>query len=211
MKKSILTLTALLSLTFSAQTIQAQESQTIQLENCEKTAEVLSQQRQLWDDHMMWSKIALASLTDGHPDEKAALTRLLHNQDEIGNWYKTYYGDDFGNQLAKLLREHILGAGGIVESLKKNDQKNYDLGMAAAYDKVAEISKLLADANPNLEYRQLKEYFEMHLQMVTEQVTARINKDWEKEIKFCDDGRDHMKKMADYLTKGLYQQFPEKF
>jgi hypothetical protein len=51
----------------------------------------------------------------------------------------------------------------------------------------------------------------MHLKMITDDVVARINKDWDGSIIAFDKGEDHIIKLADTLTEGIIKQFPNQF
>jgi hypothetical protein len=44
----------------------------------------------------------------GLKDQKHILARLLHNQEDLGNIIKPYYGEEAGTKLTALLKEHIL-------------------------------------------------------------------------------------------------------
>ena len=50
-----------------------------------------------------------------------------------------------------------------------------------------------------------------HLDFVTAQVTARLNKDWKADVANYDKGEDHMIKFSDIISNGIVKQFPEKF
>lgn len=50
-----------------------------------------------------------------------------------------------------------------------------------------------------------------HLQLLTDAVVARLNKDWKAAIKAYDQGEDHIIKLADVLSDGIIKQFPKKF
>ena len=50
-----------------------------------------------------------------------------------------------------------------------------------------------------------------HLQFVTDQVVARLNKDWKADISSYDKGEEHMIHFADILSEGIIKQFPDKF
>ncbi|HEY5524645.1 MAG TPA: glycosyltransferase, partial [Clostridium sp.] len=65
------------------------------------------QQRQLWSDHVSWTRSFIVSDLASLEDKDPVLQRLLKNQDDIGNSIKPYYGEEAGNALSKLLREHI--------------------------------------------------------------------------------------------------------
>jgi len=67
--------------------------------------------RELWSDHIVYTRNFIVSASAALPDTAEALQRLLRNQDEIGEAVKPYYGDAAGTQLASLLRNHIQLAG----------------------------------------------------------------------------------------------------
>lgn len=67
--------------------------------------------RELWSDHIMYTRSFIVSTAAGLPDTAEVLQRLLRNQDEIGEAIKPYYGDPAGSQLTSLLRSHIQLAG----------------------------------------------------------------------------------------------------
>jgi hypothetical protein len=64
-------------------------------------------ERKLWIDHVGWTRNFIVSDLAALPDKEILLQRLLKNQDDIGASIKPYYGDESGNKLTKLLREHI--------------------------------------------------------------------------------------------------------
>ncbi|HWC73145.1 MAG TPA: hypothetical protein VG454_04340 [Gemmatimonadales bacterium] len=63
--------------------------------------------RELWTDHIVYTRGLIVSATAGLQDTAEVAQRLLRNQDEIGEAIKPYYGDAAGTQLASLLRNHI--------------------------------------------------------------------------------------------------------
>ena len=67
--------------------------------------------RELWTDHVVYTRDFIVSTTAGLPDTAEVVQRLLRNQDEIGESVRPYYGDAAATQLASLLRNHIQLAG----------------------------------------------------------------------------------------------------
>jgi hypothetical protein len=67
--------------------------------------------RELWSDHIVYTRGFIVSATAGNADTAEVLQRLLRNQDELGEAIKPYYGEEAGTQLASLLRNHIQLAG----------------------------------------------------------------------------------------------------
>jgi hypothetical protein len=167
--------------------------------------------RKLWEDHIVYTRNYVISATSNLPDAQPVLDRLLRNQDDIGNAIAPYYGADAAKKLSTLLREHITIAGAVVKAAMAGDQTT----LKAQQDKWSangkSIAVFLSGANPNWKQADLEQMMQMHLDLLTKQVTARINKDWAADIKAYDDGTDHILKMADALSDGIEKQFPDKF
>jgi hypothetical protein len=51
----------------------------------------------------------------------------------------------------------------------------------------------------------------MHLSTTTNEVVARLTKNWDEDVRAYDALSDHILKMSDALTDGIVRQFPEKF
>ena len=170
-----------------------------------------SRQRQLWQEHVFWTRSYLVSATEGLKDKDAVLKRLLQNQIDIGNSIKPYYGEAAGNQLAKLLTEHIVIAGQLIDALSKGDQARAQKFNKEWYRNADDIAKFLSKANPNWTEQGLKDLLYMHLKILTSEVAARLKKDWPGEIAAFDTGIKHIIVLADALTTGIMKQFPNQF
>ena len=167
--------------------------------------------RKLWTDHVIYTREYIISSLAGLPNAGATAERLLRNQDDIGNAIKPYYGEAAGKKLTELLKSHIMIATEVVAAAKANDKE----ALAKAQGKWAansdEIAVFLAGANPNWPPDVLKSALRMHLDLTTAEVTARLAKDWVKDIAAFDEGYTHMLAVADVLSDGIVKQFPEKF
>lgn len=168
-------------------------------------------ERKLWIDHVSWTRNFIVSDIASLEDKNVVLERLLKNQDDIGNSIKPYYGDDAGNKLSALLREHIELAGKVLEAAKSKDSKALEKNNKLWYENADKIADFLSKANPNYSNKELKDMLYKHLQFVTDQVVARLNKDWKADISSYDKGEEHMIHFADILSEGIIKQFPDKF
>lgn len=167
--------------------------------------------RVLWIDHVVWTRSYIVSALSGLEDQQKVLERLLRNQQDIGNAIKPYYGEEAGNKLTELLREHILIAGKVIDAAKSGNQANLNKYNKEWYRNADDIAKFLSSANPNWSEKVLKDMLYVHLQLITDDVTARLKKDWDAETIAFDKGREHMIEFADVLTAGIVKQFPDKF
>ncbi|MFS0917695.1 glycosyltransferase [Brevibacillus sp. 179-C 1.1 NHS] len=193
---------------------EAKESQgNVQQTECIKPKEVKLQgdMRKLWIDHMIWTRGYLVSALAGLEDQEKVLARLLKNQVDIGNAIKPYYGEEAGKKLAELLTEHIVIAGKIIDAAKKGDQGTLDKHNKEWFRNADDIAKFLSSANPNWPEKDIKEMMYTHLKLLSENLQARLKKDWDADIAAFDKGVDHIIAMADVLTAGIIKQFPNQF
>jgi hypothetical protein len=174
-------------------------------------ADLKQDMRKLWTDHVVWTRGYIIAAVGDQPDASAAAARLMKNQEEIGAAVATFYGAPAGQQLTKLLKEHITIAVDLIKAAKagnKADQQRADnrwQGNAAA------IADFLSKANRNWPKATLVDLMRMHLSTTTNEVVARVNKDWPGDVRAFDAVSDHILKMADALTAGIVKQFPAKF
>lgn len=167
--------------------------------------------RMLWEDHIVYTRNYIISDLGNLGDKSKIAERLLKNQIDIGDAIKPIYGNDAGNKLTVLLRDHILIATKVVTAAKENQDK--DLAKASDDWKKngEEIAVFLSSANPNWKKSEMKEMLAMHLTFTTTEVVSRLKKNWDKDIEAYDRGHAHMLIFADALTSGIVKQFPEKF
>ncbi|HAQ06239.1 MAG TPA: glycosyltransferase [Bacillus bacterium] len=174
-------------------------------------AELKDDMRKLWIDHVVWTRDYLKSNLADLDDQEEVLARLLKNQKDLGKAIKPYYGEQTGNKFTTLLKEHIVIAGELIEAAKSGDSGKFNKINTKWYKNADDIVEFLSGANPKLDKKELKEAFYMHLKLVNDEVTARLNKDWEADILAFDQGEEHMIEFADTLARGIKNQFPEKF
>ena len=167
--------------------------------------------RKLWTDHVAWTRGYVAAAIADQPDAKAAADRLMKNQEDIGKAVGTYYGVAAGQQLTTLLKEHITIAVDVVKAAKAGDKGAQSKADARWQQNAVQIAEFLSKANPNWPRATLVDMMKMHLSTTTDEVVARLNKDWAADVRAYDAVYDHILKMADALSDGIIKQFPEKF
>ncbi|TMW72807.1 long-chain fatty acid--CoA ligase [Alteribacter natronophilus] len=214
MKKSLFMGLCLLFLLVNIQAVSVSAAPIQDNDQCISQSEVQFQNefRRLWIDHVLWTSNYITSATTaGAEDQKDVLARLLRNQEDIGNAIKPVYGEDAGNKLTELLKEHIVIAGEIVDAAKEGNEEKVNQQNKEWFRNADDIAAFLSDANPFLENEDLKKLLYIHLDMVADDLTASLDKDWEARIVSIDEGVTHIILMSDAITEGVVKQFPEKF
>jgi hypothetical protein len=168
--------------------------------------------RKLWEDHVTWTRLAIISLTTSAPDTQATVGRLLENQDDIGDAIKPFYGDAAGEELSRLLREHILIAADLIAAAMAGDQTAVATHQARWRDNADRIAAFLNGANPReWKLREMKAMLYEHLDLTTAEVVARLQGDWAADVAAYDAIHVQALKMADELSTGIVEQFPRRF
>jgi len=173
--------------------------------------ELRQDMRKLWEDHVTWTRQFIVSAVAGLPDTDIAAERLLQNQTDIGDAIATYYGEDAGQRLTELLRDHILIAADLVGAAKANDTATVTAKRDAWYANAHDIAVFLADANPAWPVDTVEQMMRTHLDDTLAEATARITGDWDADVAAYDRIHTHILGMADALTAGIVEQFPDRF
>jgi hypothetical protein len=167
--------------------------------------------RRLWTDHVVWTRAYVVAAVADQPDAQAAAGRLMKNQEDIGAAVAGIYGKPAGDQLTKLLKEHIAIAVDIIKFAKAGDKAAQAQASAKWTKNGEDIAAFLSKANPNWPRPVLVEMMNKHLSTTTDEVVARLTKNWEADVRAYDAVYAHILMMADALSAGIIKQFPEKF
>ena len=166
--------------------------------------------RVLWEDHVVWTRMAVISIVEDRPDQAFAIERLLRNQDDIGDAVKPFYGEAGGEVLSALLREHIGGAAELLVAAKTG--VGFDAARQNWYANGDEIGAFLADANPvNWDRAGMQAMMRDHLNLTLDEAVARLSGDFAADVAAYDTIHVQILHMADMLSDGLIAQFPHKF
>ena len=174
--------------------------------------EMLTQDmRKLWTDHVVWTRVYIMEAVGDQPDATAAANRLMKNQEDIGNAVATYYGAPAGQKLTALLKDHISIAVDLIKAAKAGDKTAQKAADDRWQKNADDIAAFLSGANPNWPKATLVTLMKKHLSTTTDEVVARLTKNWEADVKAFDAVYDHILMMSDAISDGIVKQFPDKF
>lgn len=167
--------------------------------------------RRLWTDHVVWTRNYIVGAVANDPSASSAATRLLKNQEDIGNAVAPYYGSAAGARLTTLLKEHITIAVDLVAAAKAGDNAKFTTANIRWHANSADIATFLSGANPHWQRESLRMMLDEHLRLTTEEAKARIDRRWDDDVRHFDRILDQALEMADALTDGIVRQFPSRF
>jgi hypothetical protein len=167
--------------------------------------------RRLWSDHVFWTREYVTAAIFGTPNADSAATRLLRNQDDIGNAIIPFYGEPAGKQLTGLLKQHIMIAVDLVASAKAGDQKKFEENSKRWTANADDIAAFLSAANPNWPKKDVTDLLYLHLKLTTEEAVDILGKKWSDSASKFDEIFAEIIVLSDALTDGIVKQFPNKF
>ena len=167
--------------------------------------------RRLWTDHVVWTRGYIIAAAGDAPDQQSAAGRLMKNQEDIGGAVAGYYGKPAGDKLTALLKDHISIAVDLIKAAKAGNKSAQQQADGKWQQNAVDIAEFLSKANPNWPRATLVEMMKTHLSTTTDEVVARLGKNWDADVRAFDAVHRHILMMSDALSDGIVKQFPDRF
>ena len=182
-------------------------------QTCVKMSEVnlTLQMRELWAEHVIWTRMFIMSVADNTTDKAVVTKRLLKNYEDLANVMKPYYGNDKAGKFGDLIEEHLLIAASLVEAAKAGNSTAAADAEKKWYENADEIAAFESSINPNWDKTALTTMWHDHLKLTKDETVARLTKDYTADIAAFDQIEALANMMADSMTAGICKQFPDKF
>jgi hypothetical protein len=142
--------------------------------------------RDLWLDHIVYTRNYIISFAAGLPDTNVVAARLIKNQEDLGNAIKPFYGEQAGTKLTALLKDHILGAVAILKAAKAGNTTGAAAAEKKWYENADQIAAFLASANPNWPVQDLRTMLHNHLALTKSEAVARLTGNYTADINAFD-------------------------
>lgn len=173
--------------------------------------DLLKRMNLVWEQHIMWTRMLLISIAENLKDLDATEKRLLQNPKNIADIFRKYYGNAFGNKIENLLAEHLSIVKDLIVALKNNNQKLVNELTDKWYKNADAMADAFSSVNPYYSKEKLKDMLYDHLDLTTDEVTARLRKDYSSDIEAFDKVQQEVLKMSRYLVEGIFRKFPTLF
>lgn len=177
-------------------------------ENEELIASYKSRSIFLWTDHMLYTRNAIISISNKLEDSDAVVTRLLSNQDDLGEFINSYYSAVDVDSLVGLFKEHVR----LVGNLALADPVDTNDYATLMEENGLKIVNLMALMNPHYWSKTSTwPIWQSHMQYVLEQINNRKTSNWTMDISASDRNHKMLMDFANLYSKGTIYQNLEKF
>lgn len=165
--------------------------------------------RLLWTQHAAWTRTLLVETLAGSSSTPHAKVRLREVHADLGDAVRPYFGDESADELTDLLEAESAAAIKLFESAQAQDQAAVTEATIEWRAQSRAIAELFANQSTSWDQEALRKTFDAHIDTTLAQVSARLEGDWAADIRAFDQLEDRNVVIADAITQGLAEAFPE--
>lgn len=178
----------------------------------DKAQALRERMRAAWEEEALWTR-------DWLKDEAAARRaeargpsgRLLAAYDDIGALLGEHLGAETGRRVASMLREQAGFAADVLTAARRGDKAAMGTADGRWRENAFRLAELLSGVNPSWSRDETRALFNERVTWTQRQVAAQVEEDWATDIPYFEGAREHGRRIADWLTNGLVEQFPDRF
>lgn len=115
------------------------------------------------------------------------------------------------NRIENLLTEHLSIGKDLIISLKNNSQRLANELNDKWYKNADEMANFFSNINPYYSREKLRDMLYDHLELTSDEVDARLKKDYKADINAFDKVQQEVLNMSQYFVDGIVRQFPNLF
>ena len=177
--------------------------------NCISPGELalINQMRNLWQQHIAWTRTTISSLVFNLPDAGIVAERLEKTATDMGDSLQPYYGELVAHTYGQLLKENVSLAGDLVKALIGRDTVKAGEIERQWHRNADEIAAFLSSINPFIDKENFRKMFYKHLSLIKQQIIYMINYKFQADVSVFDKMVAEGLEMADMLSGGIRKQF----
>lgn len=155
---------------------------------------LLNKLRQLWEQHVYWTRFFIISTAADLPDLIPVTNRLFQNPKDFADFLTPIYRMKKAKKFQELLAEHLQIAGDLVTAAKNHDTSKVNDERIKWYKNADEIAIFLSSINRYWNKEKWNCMLCSHLKMTEEEAALRL------QGKYIENGA---LEMADYMFCGI--------
>lgn len=162
-------------------------------------------------EHVFWTRLFFISVAEDLKDLEPTKARLLENPKDTADIFKKYYGSSIANTIQRLLTEHLEIGGDLIVALKNNNNTLAKELNTKWYKNADEMAEAFSRINPFYPKEAVRNMLYEHLRLTTNEVNARLKKDYAADVKAYGLVQNEALEMAKFFVDGIVKQFPRFF
>lgn len=167
---------------------------------------LMNQTRQLWEQHVYWTRFFIISTAADLHDLEAVTNRLLQNPKDFAKLLQPIYGVKIAGRFQELFTQHLLIAADLVNAAKNAEVSKANDARKRWYENADEIAGFLSSVNPCWDEAKWKTMLYSHLEMTEKEATLRLRGNYAADIQMFDNIENEALKMANYMYCGIIKQ-----
>ena len=169
----------------------------------QQEVDLLNRLRQLWEQHVYWTRFFIISTAADLGDLDAVTQRLLRNPKDFAKVLAEFYVAMPAMEFEELLTQHLMIGGQLVNAVKEHDNVKADELRGEWYQNADEIAAFLAYINPYWDQKTWQAMLYDHLSMTEQEAALRPQGDYAQDIQVFDKIEEETLAMADYMFQGI--------
>ena len=165
--------------------------------------------RMLWEQHVIWTRIAIMAILHDLPETELILQRLLRNPVDFANALAPFYGEEAAQTFQNLLTGHLQIAAELVQAAKAGNSQAAADADRRWRDNAEQIAEFMGSINPYWSVDDWSAMLFEHLDLLSADVENMIAGNIEQSINDFDDIEMQALEMADMMAEGIEMQFPD--
>lgn len=162
--------------------------------------------RQLWVQHVYWTRFFIISTAADLKDLEPVTKRLLENPKDFAELLAPIYGVQVADQFEELFTEHLLIAADLVNAAKNGEVDKANTAREKWYENADEIAEFLSSVNRCWDKTKWKNMLYSHLEMTEKEATLRLQGNYTADIDMFDQIENEALTMADYMFCGIIKK-----
>jgi len=175
--------------------------------NSKEEMDLNNDMRMAWSRHNFWDAMSKISQLYNLANTDAVMERLMQTPEEIASIFAKFYPQSTVNQLQQLLTEHVRLAGELIAAHKNDSADRMEQVENQLNQNADQTARMLANANANYEYDDLRRMLRKHLELMRNSMMATTNGEHTEAVRMMDENDALLMELADALTNGLVEQF----
>lgn len=165
------------------------------------------QMRELWSQHVYWTRMDIISAAAGLDDAAVTTERLLRNPADFEAALAPFYGQRAAARFRGLLTEHLQLAAELIGATKANEPEKAAQAREKWYANAVELARLLAELNPAWNERGWEELLFGHLALTEREAALRLAGRYAEDTAVFERIEREALEMADVMSDGIVRQF----